>query len=541
MDYSGLPNEIIEKIASQHLDTAVSQLLSFSGVCRSWRSAAFLLRCPPVLFVPQTAASAASLSPAAAPRGQIHDFVSLTTLTSIVPTTPLQPPPPPSIALPLFPSPTKMSDVHGQRDRYLRLHQEFITTFPREGASSSSSCSSYYVEAISLASKDGWILRQPPFYGKYRGHLDLYLLNPFTGASIPLPPLKPKYACVRKAIISSSPDDDDCHVFTLSTRQKDLLAWCKVGRSGGGGGWAFPPENCLAKRLRGNIPLDVSYSNGNLYLAVEEALWVVHDILKPSSAAIGPIVKAFPFSRYMKSFEARNCCRPYLCHLDGGRGQVRVVLPDCNGDYYGDHLGFRVFRLVVDEGKGLDRVVDFDCGEGDDYWEQVWSLDGHALFIGAHQSLSFPTTKVDATIADQETSQDFVQEPRPTRFQAGSVPVASSSTTAASMLNPNARGIRGDHIYFALNRVCEHWESFGAANRDGAFDLANRKFQRFAHDERYGDNKTWDPIFWFIPVPWVNTKSTASKNEQRRKKKGKKKKKQITGAAEASQETQTST
>ncbi|CAL1407928.1 unnamed protein product [Linum trigynum] len=430
--------------------------------------------------------------------------------SSVIPTTP---PPPPSISLPLFPSPSKMSDAHGQRDRYLLLHQEFITTFPGEAEQSSP----YNVEASSLASKDGWILRELPFHGDSRGrHLDLYLLNPFTGASIPLPLLKSESSSFDlKAIISSSPDgDQDCHVFTLSGLRKKLLAWCKVGPGGGGGGWTYPPKNCLVC-VRDYTPLDACYSNGNLYLAGEDALWVVHDILKPFSAAAGPIVKAFPYSGHMKSFDAQNGCapvsgtHPYLCHLDGG-GQVRVILPDCKGDYY---VGFRVFKLV-DEGKGLDRVLDyFPSGNVDrgEYWEEVWSLDGHAVFIGTHQSFAFPT-KVDA-IASQATS----------------------------ILNPNASGIRGDYIYSALNRVCGHLESFGAPDWDGAFDLANRKFQRFAHDELYGDNKTRDAIFWFIPVPWANTKSTASENQQRRRKKGKKKKKQITGVPTASQEAETST
>ncbi|CAL1407892.1 unnamed protein product [Linum trigynum] len=491
MDYSELPKEIVEKIAS-HLDTA-SQVISFSCVCKSWRSAAIHLRCPAVLLVPETAA-ATPLSPAAASRGQIHDFVSLPTL---IPTT--SPPPPPSIALPLFPSPSKMSDAHGQRDRYLRLHQEFITSFPVIGDDSEFSPYDAKSDAHSLASKDGWILRSLPFHGDYRGRqLDLYLLNPFTGASIPLPPLKREYADVSKAIFSNSPDHEHSYVFTFSNWRNNLLAWCKVGP--GGGRWTFPPKNCLV-RIQYDVPEDASYSNGNLYLAGENALWVVHDILKPFSAAIGPIVKAFPFSSYMKSFDAFNCCaprsktHPYLCHLDGG--QVRVILPDCKGNYYGDYLGFRVFKLV-DEGNGLDRVMNFHSHNVDrgEYWEEVWSLDGHAVFIGAHQSFSFPTSK--------------------------------GGGGGGGVVNRNVGGIRGDHIYFALNRVCWDMKTFGEANWDGVFDVANQKFQRFA-DERYSDNRTRHPIFWFIPVPWGHSKS-GSKHQKRKKRKGKKQREE-TGVA----------
>ncbi|CAN1138403.1 hypothetical protein LINPERHAP2_LOCUS10661 [Linum perenne] len=38
-DYSQLPEEIVEKITTEHLDT-LSQLIAFSGVCTCWRSAA---------------------------------------------------------------------------------------------------------------------------------------------------------------------------------------------------------------------------------------------------------------------------------------------------------------------------------------------------------------------------------------------------------------------------------------------------------------------------------------------------------------------
>ncbi|CAI0552122.1 unnamed protein product, partial [Linum tenue] len=65
MDYTQLPDDIVVKIASHHLHT-FSQLLAFSHICKSWRSAALsrpdALLCLPGLLFPTTKPPAAASS-----------------------------------------------------------------------------------------------------------------------------------------------------------------------------------------------------------------------------------------------------------------------------------------------------------------------------------------------------------------------------------------------------------------------------------------------------------------------------------------------
>ncbi|CAL1407849.1 unnamed protein product [Linum trigynum] len=243
MDYSELVSDVLEKIVTEHVHT-FSQLVAFSGVCKSWRTAALPLRHRrplsmqlPGLLISQ-AAAVPSKSPAASRYcGPPHDFVPLTTIQQ-----PTSPPSPsrqpaeetrsstkrrrrlPHVTLPHFPSRSKVSHIIRES---VRLHWGDDIYLDDDPYLGSTIQAKHYV-----ASNDGWILIMQ--HQHVLSPISFYLLNPITKSSIPLPPLpfpaNPTH--ILKGAISSSPDQDDdeeedCHVFLLF-RSRPQLAWCNV-------------------------------------------------------------------------------------------------------------------------------------------------------------------------------------------------------------------------------------------------------------------------------------------------------------------------
>ncbi|CAI0459541.1 unnamed protein product, partial [Linum tenue] len=104
---------------------------------------------------------------------------------------------------------------------------------------------------------------------------------------------------------------------------------------------------------------------------------------------------------------------------------------------------------------------------GDDYkegysWEEVTDLDGHAVFLGSHQSFCL----------------------------------------AADPLN---NGVRGNRIYFVFDSLgCRYYCSDKYGNDCGMFDLVNKRVERFCHrdpnDKMIVERKA--RTFWFLPMPW---------------------------------------
>ncbi|CAL1393090.1 unnamed protein product [Linum trigynum] len=241
MDYSGLPVDILEKLATHHLN-AISHLLSFSGVCKSWRSAA-LPHCRrrlqsmqlPGLLISQAAAILPEPPAPSRYCGPPHDFLPLIITTTMQPiTTPSPTTVPaagtsrttktrrrrrlPRVMLPHFPSLSQVSHLQRESERHKKIYLDFDDR-------------SYLGSAIQsqlyVASKDGWILIVHP----RRHDVTFYLLNPITKSSIPLPPLPfpAHHTDILKALITSSPDDDDisCHVIVLFHSTPQLAGCCQ--------------------------------------------------------------------------------------------------------------------------------------------------------------------------------------------------------------------------------------------------------------------------------------------------------------------------
>ncbi|CAL1407828.1 unnamed protein product [Linum trigynum] len=147
MDYSQLPEDIVEQIASHHLHI-FSQLIAFSLVCRSWRSAALRRRRDALLCLPGllvlTTKSAAAATATADPSGfrsasslhwrpRPHDFLPLTMLSHR--NNDQQQIMLPSVALPHF---TSRSSHIDRFEGKIIQHKHYV------------------------ASKDGWLLSSSP-------------------------------------------------------------------------------------------------------------------------------------------------------------------------------------------------------------------------------------------------------------------------------------------------------------------------------------------------------------------------------------------
>ncbi|CAN0865002.1 hypothetical protein LINGRAHAP2_LOCUS9105 [Linum grandiflorum] len=366
-DYSQLPQEIIEKIVEDHLNT-IPQLVSFAGVCKSWRSAALELynsrrhlHGVPSLLISKT--STPHPSPYVRRGGQHHhQFKPISTLF---------PPRPREWSPPYLATRRRMRLLNDDNDQTLADGEKDYDQLLGLGLGLGLESTEATVvvdlrKCHCIASKDGWLVLAVPHPPS--SPLIIYLLNPVTGASIPLPPLDRFYDFLNmgkfcSVILSSSPDDDGCHaIFLDETEETVKVITCKVR---GGRRWRF----------RYSLDLDdvecATYFGDKLYIVdYDDCLHVFSNLMNATNTA--PIVTLYPFSSAMLS--------PYpdVCNLFELDGELIVVLRSFDED---DVL-FQIYKLV--------RQSSSSAPPSDYRWEEVTSLDGYAVFLGTHQSLCVP-------------------------------------------------------------------------------------------------------------------------------------------------------
>ncbi|CAN0864668.1 hypothetical protein LINGRAHAP2_LOCUS9013 [Linum grandiflorum] len=361
-DYSKLPEEIVDKIATKHLQT-FSQLVAFSGVCTSWRSAALAdlhnrRRRHHVPFLPGILNSGAS--PITQYRGWSYDpenrnpdsphyqFQPISTLFHSASSVN---PPPPRWSPPDFPA-------------------EEQSTVDLE-------------KCHCIASRDGWLVLA---HYNEKSPLNIYVVNPVTGASIPLPPLLPDQfefgdLCVGHCtVLSSSPEDDDFHVILVtwsSGSTTPSVAWCNI--RGGGGDWKTFTTRSGTNSYDYHIVECATYFGGDLYIVERDNY--VHVFCNMINST-DPSVRSYPFSSAMLTPYLGTDLYPYsksLHHTFELDGELIVVLRHCYSFNY--DVVVQVYKLTSDYS-----------------WEEVKSLEGYAVFLGTHQSLCVAINNNDDTM-----------------------------------------------------------------------------------------------------------------------------------------------
>ncbi|CAN0864666.1 Putative F-box protein At2g33190 [Linum grandiflorum] len=379
-DYSKLPEEIVHKIATKHLQT-LSQLVAFSGVCTSWRSTALadLHNRRHVPFLPGILKSGASPiiqyfhgsydRERRNPDSPHYQFQPISTLfhsaTAVNP-------PPPRWSPPKFPAGRRMWLAENSKVDLEKCH-----------------C---------IASRDGWLV----LANRLRPGLKIYLLNPVTRVSIPLPHLLPhrfefgNLGLGHYTTLSSSPDDDDCHVIMVTwswCTNKPIVAWCKVR---GGGHWRFFTRTGTDSDSSFDTDSDsfhsiecATYFGDKLYvLDRDNYVHVFCNMINSTdqegtSTTPGVMSYSYPFSSAMLTPYLRtDVVYPYswtFYHSFELEGQLIVVLRHCNACNY--DVAVQVYRLTSDYS-----------------WEEVKSLEGYAVFLGTHQSLCVAINNNDDTM-----------------------------------------------------------------------------------------------------------------------------------------------
>ncbi|CAN1184332.1 hypothetical protein LINPERHAP2_LOCUS36913 [Linum perenne] len=468
-DYSQLPEEIVEKIATEHLDT-FSQVVAFSGVCTSWRSAALDLynRRHHVPSLPGILVSEASrkrphcdihhrhkyTDPAPNSRRRPHhQFLPISTIFDGVD----------SVVNP--PSRWSPPDFLTRRRMNLRL-QTLEEEAEEELGLESTPNSAIAVDLQKchcIASRDGWlVLSDYPWHP--RPTMKIFIVNPVTRASIVLPPLlydQFKYLDRGYTVLSSSPDDDDCYIIIITIYcGTPQVAWCKVN----GGLWKFTPKDFRI----GLLPECHAYFGDKLYLVdSDNYLHIISNLINSTEAA-PPTVKSFLFSSAMECpYNTDEECEQWsFHHVLELKGEPVVILRYC----YKDSVTVKVYKLVL-----LVPASSLSCS---DYcWEEVKSLDGYAVFLGTHQSMCVALKNIDNKM------------------------------------------VKGNHIYY-LNFSCSHCDFFDEHydtepwwyySRDcGVYSLEHRKLvERSRGRDRYRD------YVWFSPMPWDIRKHIEEKQGQK--------------------------
>ncbi|CAN0880097.1 hypothetical protein LINGRAHAP2_LOCUS13462 [Linum grandiflorum] len=354
MSYAYFPEEVEEKIVKEHL-VNLPQLVSFSGVCRSWRSTAhrrniccsFLgilvskTSCPEVYckkhdcncvycrIGQQNLCCHRTIS--SAPQYQFRPISTF--FNSVTPPLP------------------RSSHVFRTR-RW--MHEEEEEEIDLE-------------KCHVMASNDGWlVLVHHPDRDSFM--VRIFLLNPITGASIRIPPLSYCGDFKSYVMLSSSPDKhQDCHLFVVSSWTTPQLAWCNVS----GGGWKYCRKD---SKLFDVIVWSACYIGGTLYVVDKQSVHVFDNLinvteedevdLHPPRSFPLPVLANIPSSSW-KCYHATEL----NCQL--------IIVVRCP---YVKSLNFKVYKLVSTT-NGQDAS---NC------WTEVRSLDGHAVFLGTHQCFCLP-------------------------------------------------------------------------------------------------------------------------------------------------------
>ncbi|CAN0892707.1 hypothetical protein LINGRAHAP2_LOCUS17713 [Linum grandiflorum] len=440
-----LPEEIEEKIVKEHL-TTFTQLVSFSGVSRSLRSIAkeINISCFPGILVSKTSCpddrckedhcnlhECRNTGRCRRCNTPHHQFRPISTIfNSTITASGVTPPPP---RPPLMWSP---QDCASTRKMMLRGPYGSVVDLEK---------------CHCVASKDGWLVLAQQYYSRIR----IYLLNPITGASIHLPPLECEgyesgnhIIIFKVVVLSSSPDDHDCRVIVLfnTLHENPRIACCKVR----GGCWKFI--------TRGNnfmfyISVESAcYIGGKLYVVDddEKCVNVIDNLINvmDDDEVVEPIARLFPLSSVVPPPDDDEI-EFHPMELNGQL--ILVVRPH--------HVqAFRVYKLLEEEDP---------CSNS--CWEEIRSLDGHATFLGTHQSFCVPVNKNNETM------------------------------------------IRVDHVYYLGNncgqcelRYCHSClykhrrREFGDRGFCGVFNLVDGKL---VEHSRLPKNSYQD-YTWFLPMPW---------------------------------------
>ncbi|CAL1393089.1 unnamed protein product [Linum trigynum] len=198
----------------------------------------------------------------------------------------------------------------------------------------------------------------------------------------------------------------------------------------------------------------MGYLGGKLYVLVDgEHVSVVDGLISCNLS-----VRVFPLSpdlSYGSSWCARDAFSDHQTtsyHLANLRGELLVILSHSYEWYRGTDpdakLKFEVYKLVL-RGGGDDK--------GSYHWAEVANLDGHAVFLGSHQSFCLPA-------------------------------------------DPLNNGVKGNRIYF----VFEDYRSNEYGNDCGMFNLENQWVERLCNsdpDDRMIVGRK-ARTFWFLPMPW---------------------------------------
>ncbi|CAN0879978.1 hypothetical protein LINGRAHAP2_LOCUS13395 [Linum grandiflorum] len=475
MDYPYLPEEIQEKIVKEHFPS-FRQLVALSGVCKSWRSIAkdHLVNSFPGILVSETSCPREKCfhndcrcvdccRTAKLRRCQLR--INSTNSRVPVPHHQFRP-----ISTLFNSNNSSCRDMWGGTTRQIRLRESSVPT-------SMSFVTVDLDKCHCVASKDGWLVLT---HSRDFSALGIHLLNPVTGASIPLPRLEPdgyrSRAMYRHVILSSSPEKHDCHLIVLSDIPgTPQVALCKVN----GGYWKYTHEHY--SRFFDIIEC-ACYFGGKLYVvdrsiadrfsAVDgrKSVHVFDNLInvteEDSTSPPPPTVRCVKLPYLGAAGPNWTACY-YAMELNC---QLIIVICHCSK---GDVVYFQVYKLVsTKNGKYAS-----NC------WKEVRSLDGHAAFLGTHQCFCVPV-KDDGT------------------------------------------NIKRDHIYYLNNGCGQCALEYAHRNVDyghgldcGVFSLEDRKI---VEHSRLATNNYQDYI-WFLPMPWnihkhLNKKNKKNKNKQKPRK-----------------------
>ncbi|CAN0879979.1 hypothetical protein LINGRAHAP2_LOCUS13396 [Linum grandiflorum] len=489
-----LPEEIQEKIVKEH-SPSFGHLVSFFGVCRSWKSMAkdHLFNISPGILVSKTSC----------PREQcFHDVCSCfdcrtgkplrcqrrinsTNSRVRVPHHQFRP------ISALFDS-----NISSRRVMWCRKTKQI--RLPVKGESFANVD---LEKCHCVASKDGWLVLVET---RDSVPLRIYLLNPITGASIPVFRLKhDKYRShimVRHVILTSSPEKHDCHLIVLSDHRDSTpgVAWCKVNGGSWNYTWTYSRffDRILCACYFGR-KLYVVDSIVDRYSAMDGriSVHVLDNLINVTEDdEAGPPPPPPPPSPRPRSRRARRARRPRPSHPTARTLKLpcfgvarqnwttryyamelncQLIIVICHRCCNGDDVEFQVYKLVYTT---YEKGVSY-C------WKEVSSLDGHAAFLGTHQCFCVP-------------------------------------------VKDDGMNIKRDHIYYLNNGCGQCALEYAHRNVDygpgldcGVFSLEDRKIVEHSH--LAADN--YQDYTWFLPMPWdIHKQSNDEKNKNKNKKKPRK-------------------
>ncbi|CAN0902761.1 hypothetical protein LINGRAHAP2_LOCUS22178, partial [Linum grandiflorum] len=455
--FKNLPEDIIvDKITTEHLHS-FADLIAFSGVCTKFRSSALNRRggrpcLPGLLFSGHEEHGYLNKKTRKWITNEYsalrHEFVPLQLATTTD-----HDHDPYSYSLPYsLPRPPWSRWEPERGPEIYKKNKRIKIDFARMNAE----LSHFHI----VSSKDGWLVLVLPEVKYIRRRCSLQLFNPFTGASVLLPPLvgPPGYKQnkIYKVILSSSPEEDDSHVIILFQSTPEL-AWCKVDpTSSSSSSWTFSSkkDSNLFSHEGATETEDVSYFGGKLYLVDKSNLHVIDNLIETSR---GPTTtRSFPFSPAMLSScdnttDVTACkwlqskrCRKAFRHLCELNGQVLVTIRRVH--YC--RVTFHVYTPMYKAG---------GC-----YWKKVWSLDGYSMFLGSHQSFCLHNDKEDDS---------------------------GNRIFFAFNFDYYDRDIYDENFHKSDNQHC------------GVFRLGDQEMESSVYGSEDPERLKYN-YFWFLPMPW---------------------------------------